>query len=85
MVSKNYTVNKIERRKTQLEQSVARYMDQLENADREEPSEIIALKKTRLNEKLAKLKEKRLISPRSRNACRPRLTSGSRSPSPTAD
>jgi transposase len=54
---KNYTVNKIERRRTQLEQSVARYMDQLENADRQEPSEIIALKKTRLNDKLAKLKE----------------------------
>ncbi len=54
---KNYTINKIERRRTQLEQSVARYMDQLENVDRQEPSEIIALKKTRLNEKLAKLKE----------------------------
>jgi transposase len=54
---KNYTINKIERRKTQLEQSVARYMDQLEHADRQEPSDIVALKKTRLNEKLEKLKE----------------------------
>jgi transposase len=54
---KNYTVGKIERRKTQLEQSVARYMDQLDTADRQEPSETITLKKTRLTEKLAKLKE----------------------------
>ena len=54
---KNYTVNKIERRKTQLETSVARYMDQLEIADRQEPSETVELKKKRLNEKLAKLKE----------------------------
>jgi transposase len=54
---KNFTVAKIERRKTQLEQSVARYMDQLDTADRQEPSETIALKKTRLNDKLAKLKE----------------------------
>jgi transposase len=54
---KNYTINKIERRKTQLEQSVARYMDQLDTADRQEPSESITLKKARLKEKLAKLKE----------------------------
>lgn len=54
---KNYTVNKIERRRKQLETSVARYMDQLDTADLQEPSEIITLKKARLNEKLAKLKE----------------------------
>jgi transposase len=54
---KNFTINKIERRRTQLETSVARYMDQLDTADRQEPSETIALKKTRLKEKLEKLKE----------------------------
>jgi transposase len=54
---KNYTVNKIERRRKQLETSVARYMDQLDTADLQEPSETITLKKTRLTEKLAKLKE----------------------------
>jgi transposase len=54
---KNYTVNKLERRRKQLETSVARYMDQLDTADLQEPSETVALRKTRLNEKLAKLKE----------------------------
>jgi len=54
---KNFTVAKIERRRTQLEQSVARYMGQLDTADLQEPSETIALKKTRLKEKLEKLKE----------------------------
>jgi transposase len=54
---KNYTVNKIERRRKQLETSVARYMEQLDTADLQEPSETITLKKTRLTEKLAKLKE----------------------------
>ena len=53
---KNFTVGKIERRRTQLEQSVARYMDQLDTADRHEATETMALKKTRLNEKLEKLK-----------------------------
>jgi len=39
-----------------LEQSVARYLAQLDTADRQEPSETIKLKKTRLNEKLTRLK-----------------------------
>jgi len=53
---KNFTKAKVERRRTQLEQSVARYLAQLETADRQEPSETIELKKTRLNEKLTRLK-----------------------------
>jgi len=53
---KNFTKAKVERRRTQLEQSVARYLAQLDTADRQEPSETIKLKKTRLNEKLTRLK-----------------------------
>ena len=52
---KNFTKAKVERRRTQLEQSVARYLAQLNTADRQEASETIELKKTRLREKLTKL------------------------------
>src|ERR1700730_2701918 len=49
-------------RKKQIEESVARYMSQLDTADRqtaagEEPSDTVLLTKTRLKEKLAKLEE----------------------------
>jgi transposase len=53
---KNFTEAKIERRRKQLEESVARYLAQLDTADLQEPSETIALKKTRLAEKLEILK-----------------------------
>jgi transposase len=53
---KNFTQAKVEKRRTQLEESVARYLAQLDTADRQEPSESIELKKTHLNEKLEKLK-----------------------------
>jgi transposase len=53
---KNFTRAKVEKRRTQLEQSVARYLSQLDTADRQEPSETVELKKTHLNEKLEKLK-----------------------------
>ena len=46
----------MERRRTQLEESVARYLAQLDTADRQEPSETIELKKTHFKEKLEKLK-----------------------------
>jgi hypothetical protein len=36
---------------------VARYLSQLDTADRQEPTEALAAKATRLKEKLAKLKE----------------------------
>src|ERR1700720_3072606 len=58
----NFTQGKIQRRQKQIEESVARYMGQLDTADRqtaagEEPSETVLLTKTRLREKLAKLEE----------------------------
>src|SRR5690348_9893011 len=54
---KNFTRAKVERRRAQLEESVARYLSQLDTADRQEPTEALAAKTTRLNEKLMKLKE----------------------------
>jgi len=54
---KNFTRAKVERRRVQLEESVARYLSQLDTADRQEPTEALAVKVTRLKEKLAKLKE----------------------------
>src|SRR3979490_1807577 len=58
----NFTQGKIQRRQKQIEESVARYMSQLDTADRriaagEEPSEAVLLTKTRLKEKLSKLEE----------------------------
>jgi transposase len=41
----------------QIETSVARYLDQLDTADRQEPSEALAMKVTRLQEKIGKLRE----------------------------
>jgi len=58
----NFTKGKLERRLAQIEESVARYLSQIETADRqaaegEDPSETVVLTKTRLKEKLAKLEE----------------------------
>jgi transposase len=58
----NFTQGKLERRLKQIEESVARYLGQIETADRqaaagEDPSETVVLTKTRLREKLAKLEE----------------------------
>jgi transposase len=53
---KNFTRAKIERRRKQLEESVSRYLSQLDTADRQDPSETLTLKKVRINEKLEKLK-----------------------------
>jgi hypothetical protein len=52
---KNFTRGKVERRRAQLEKSVARYLAQLDTADRQEPSEELAAKTARLKEKLVKL------------------------------
>src|SRR5665647_2158288 len=51
----NFTQGKIQRRQKQIEESVARYMSQLDTADRrtaagEEPSEAVLLTKTRLKD-----------------------------------
>ena len=54
---RNFTRAKMERRLAQIEESVARYLRQLDSADRQEPSEARTTKTTRLKEKIAKLKE----------------------------
>jgi transposase len=54
---RNFTRAKVERRRAQLEESVARYLSQLDTADRQEPSEVLTAKTTHLKEKLAKLGE----------------------------
>ena len=52
---KNFTKGKVERRRAQLEESVARYLAQLDTADLQDPSEALAAKTAHLKEKLAKL------------------------------
>jgi transposase len=52
---KNFTRAKMERRLAQIEESVARYLSQLDTADLQEPSEALAAKTAHLTEKLAKL------------------------------
>jgi transposase len=52
---RNFTKGKVERRRAQLEQSVARYLAQLDTADRQEPTEALAAKTAHLKEKLVKL------------------------------
>jgi len=54
---RNFTRAKMARRRAQIEASVARYLQQLDTADRQEPSDAIATKTTRLKEKIAKLGE----------------------------
>ncbi len=54
---KNFTRAKMDRRMAQIEESVARYLQQLDTADRQEPSETLKTKVGRLKEKIAKLKE----------------------------
>jgi len=52
---KNFTRGKMERRLAQIEESVARYLSQLDTADLQEPSEALATRTAHLKEKLAKL------------------------------
>ena len=52
---RNFTRAKLARRRDQIEASVARYLQQLDTADRQEPSDALATKATRLREKIAKL------------------------------
>jgi len=54
---KNFTRAKMQRRMVQIEESVARYLHQLDSADRQEPSLGRTTKTTRLKEKIAELKE----------------------------
>src|SRR5580704_8162993 len=52
---KNFTSGKVERRLAQIEESVARYLNQLDTADLQDPTEALAAKTAHLKEKLAKL------------------------------
>jgi transposase len=52
---RNFTRAKMARRLAQIEASVARYLQQLDTADRQEPSEALVTKITGLREKIAKL------------------------------
>src|SRR6476661_312489 len=52
---KNFTRAKMERRLTQIDESVARYLSQLDTADLQEPSEALAAKRAHLKDKLVKL------------------------------
>jgi transposase len=52
---KNFTKAKVERRRKQLEESVSRYLSQLDTADLQEQTEAITLKTIRLKDKLEKL------------------------------
>jgi len=54
---KNFTRAKVERRRAQIEESVARYLQQLDTADRHEPTEALAARTTRLKEKIARLEQ----------------------------
>jgi len=54
---RNYTKGKVKRRRAQIEESVARYLHQLDSTDRQEPSLANQMKTTRLKEKIAKLTE----------------------------
>jgi len=54
---KNFTRAKMQRRLEQIEESVERYLHQLDSADRQEPSVARTTKTARLNDKIATLKE----------------------------
>ncbi len=54
---RNFTQAKMQRRMAQIEKSVARYLDQLDSADRQEPSDARSMTVTRLTEKIAKLRQ----------------------------
>jgi transposase len=54
---KNFTHAKMARRVAQIEESIARYLHQLDSADRQEPGEAIATKVARLKEKIGRLRQ----------------------------
>jgi transposase len=53
---KNFTKNKMARRMAQIEENVANYLQQLDSADRQEPSEALSSKTAHLKDKIAGLK-----------------------------
>jgi len=54
---KNFTRGKVKRRMDQIEESVARYLHQLDSADRQEPSRARTMTTERLNSKIETLKD----------------------------
>jgi len=54
---RNFTDAKVARRMAQIEESVGRYLRQLDSADRQEPSEATIIKTTGIKEKIARLKQ----------------------------
>lgn len=52
---RNFTAAKMQRRLAQIEESVSRYLHQLDSADRQEPSPALATKTARLREKISRL------------------------------
>jgi transposase len=54
---RNFTKGKVERRRAQLEESVARYLSQLDSADHQMPTMALVIKAEHLKQKLAKLKD----------------------------
>ena len=55
---RNFTKAKMQRRQDQITNSIARYLDQLDTNDRRATSEAQLLKRERLTEKIAMLREK---------------------------
>jgi Transposase DDE domain len=53
---RNFTEGKVDKRQKQIEESIQRYLDALETADRTQPAELEA-KMTRLQDKIARLRE----------------------------
>ena len=54
---RNFTKGKVERRREQLEESVARYLSQLDTIDHQLPTEALAIKTMHLAQKLVTLKD----------------------------
>ena len=54
---RNFTAAKMEGRMAQIEKSVARYLEQLDSADRQAPSEALVMRTSHIKEKIAKLEE----------------------------
>lgn len=52
---RNFTKNKVKRRRAQIEESIDRYLHQLDSTDRQEPTLANQMKTTRLKEKVVKL------------------------------
>ncbi len=54
---RNFTKGKVERRRQQIEESIARYLSQLDTADHQPPTLALAIKSVHLEQKLATLKD----------------------------